>query len=345
MTNGSKPKPFLLMIEGFLFKISAWKLTAAKIPTSPAGIANDAFMRNGLFVPIVKKRHEKAFFGLCLFCLAGLFLYLSPNKEKRLIEKIHQIPLKDRWAIESFFEILLFEDAGAYVFFGDKPAAFTAYFDFNHQELSSPFFRKYHQENRRLRKGWETWEKYQHLFPSDFFVLQARYEEDRSWTEIMLINRQNFTRILQENKEFAPQDLLLNYEKGKLSLFNHLKRNHASLGIVLGFGKRNSILFQQRDRTFEDPYQFTLHVNPRPSFEFNTVEEERAFYNKILKPAFEDWKKCYKLIYLPIFLADLDSPETKELQKKYLNQRREIHDIYSHGNFLETTLKKFCLNK
>jgi len=56
----------------------------------------------------------------------------------------------------------------------------------------------------------------------------------------------------------------------------------------------------------------------------------------------ENHRKNYKFLYLPAFMADPNSIETRELKKKYLEQRRFIQEVYSHGHFLEITLNQFC---
>ncbi len=155
-------------------------------------------------------------------------------------------------------------------------------------------------------------------------------------------NLSDFQDILGE--KISASDLLIRYEEGNSAFFDLLKRHHGLLGILLGFGKRNAWLFQNRDRILERFQQFTLKINPLPSPGFKTLEEERSYYQNSLTRAFseENCRKCYKFLYLPGFLADPDSSETHELQEKYLRQREQIHNIYSHGDFLEITLKRFC---
>ncbi len=292
------------------------------------------------------------FFLLGSCCLAlCLFLFPIANREKSLLKKIHEIPSSDRWAIESFFRIFLLKDAGAYTLFWDKPVTFDSYFDSSPDEMTSSSHR-YCLENKQMREGWETWEKHQHLFPSNRFLLKAR-RLDNEKVEIILINKPNFIKMINKNlsafqavigEKISASELLKRYERGNLPLFDLLKRHHGLLGILLGFGKRNAWLFQNRDRILDNFQQFTLKINPLPSPGFKTLEEERSYYQNTLTGAFteDNCRKCYKFLYLPGFVVDPDSPETQELREKYVRQREQIHDIYSHGDFLETTLKRFC---
>jgi hypothetical protein len=255
----------------------------------------------------------------------------------------------DRLAIDTFFRIFLLKSAGAYTLFSDKPMTFDSYFDPFAGEWTSLCRRSY-LENMQLRKGWEAWEKYQHLFPSHQFLLQSR-RLNSNQVELVLIHKKHVIQIMKQHlsdfqkvmgEKITPLELLSRYQKGDVALFDLLKEHHGLLGILLGFGKRNAWLYQKRERISEDFYPFTLKTHPYPSPGFKTLAEERAYYQNTLTGAFthENSRKCFKFLYVPGFVADPESTETQELQKKYLQQRSFIHAIYSHGNFLETTLKR-----
>ena len=74
---------------------------------------------------------------------------------------------------------------------------------------------------------------------------------------------------------------------------------------------------------------------------------EEVFDRCALESAFKEnhHKQCYKFLYLPYFMADLHSRETQDLQNQYMHQRQDVNERYSHSNFLEVTLKRFCLNR
>jgi hypothetical protein len=269
------------------------------------------------------------------FLLIFSFTYLFPNE--KIEEKIQSIPLEDRCLLEAFFNVLLFKEAGAFVLFGDKPAAFAVYFDFEKETKKLAWealskhgnlLRRYRLENWQLRRGWETWKKYQHLFPSHKWVLAAKPLPDRQAVEVFLIHKESFKEKIAENlsdfkailgKTFTSDQLFDKYTKENTALFDLLKRHHALLGLVLGFGRGNSWLFQKRDHALQMTTSLT------PSFD--------------QKP----WK-CFQLLYPPFFLVDSHSSETQQLQKKYLSQGRQIHKIYKDKSFLLATLEKFCEN-
>ncbi len=268
------------------------------------------------------------------------------DKAVVLKDKIAQIPLEDRRSIDSFFRIFLLKESGAYTLFGDKPVSLDAYFDASPDEVISPK-NKACLENKRLRHGWETWLKYQSQFPSDRYVLKAtRLDQNR--TEIVLINKQAFLNVVSDNisdftsiisNDITPAWLLETYEKGQLSLFELVNRHHGLLGILLGFSKQNAWLYHIRNTTNDSD----AHVVARRPHPFSLRAKNLNNQTMSLSNAFPNMNhnKCYSYLYLPGFIVDSESTETKKLLKKYLEQRQLIHDSYSHGDFLEITLKNF----
>lgn len=302
------------------------------------------------------KNHKRWVY--CLLASASVIFYFllfsTRNAEEALFDRIRHIPKEDRWILEDFFRTLLLKEGGAYTLFGNKPMTYDAYFESLKDEIPSFITsRKLWEENKRCQMGWKAWEKYQHLFPSKKFLLIAKHRNE-NWVEIILANKEHLTQKIKEHlsefkailgDRFAPECFLNEYEKGNDSLFHLLKEHHGLFGILLGFGKRNAWMYQERDRIFVDFYHFTLKIYPHPSSQFKTIDEEKHYFENTLTRVFkEDGAKCFTYIHLPYFMADLNSTETHELRRKYLQARRHIQNIYFHGDFLEITLRKFCMN-
>lgn len=297
---------------------------------------------------------KAAKYAVCFYlipCCVACCLYFLINKPSKdsIKHKIEAIPINDRLVINTFFRIFLLKSAGAYTLFSDKPMTFDSFFDPYPGDWTSLCRRPY-LENMQLKKGWEVWQKYQHLFPSSRFIIQSR-RLNSNQVEIVLIHKRHLTQMMNRHldnfqkvlgEKITPLELLSRYQSGKEALFNLLNEHHGLLGILLGFGKRNAWLYQKRERISQDLYPFTLNTHPDPSPGFKTLAEERAYYQNTLTSAFthENTRKCFKFLYVPGFVVDPQSEETQELQKKYLEQRKAIHAIYSHGNFLETTLRQ-----
>jgi hypothetical protein len=284
-----------------------------------------------------------------LFCLLAFVVpKLYSNQKKQFLDKIRQIPASDRWVIESFLKILMLQENGAYVLFGDKPVVYTAFYDFSTQEVYSAFCRKSWLVNKQIRQGWEAWEKYAHLFPSNRFLLKGTPSDDHQRVEIVLIDKEKFKNKFEEylhefqsilGKDVTASSLLSRYKNEKLMFFDLLKKHHALLGILLGYGSENSWLFHLKDRVYEDIYRNDF----QPSLRVNSAKEY-AEYQKLFTSSFpeKNHQKPYKFLYLPMFLVNPKSKETKELREKYLRQREHIHRVYCHGNFLEITLECLC---
>jgi hypothetical protein len=278
--------------------------------------------------------------------LTACFLFTHFHQEKSLSKKIKKMPLEDRLALEAFFRILILQEGGAYVLFGDKPMAFTGYFYSCEPNFSSKQRYRYYSENQTLSEGWKIWKKYQNTFCSKHFVLECK-PLDHNRSEICLIHKPHFKDIAQKHWSFfqsilgekaTPITLITQYESSDAALFHLLKQHHALLGILLGFGTKNAWLFHEHlDEMNEDPNR--MQIIP-----FKHVSERSVAHS--LEGIFQEnnYRQPYKFLWLPFFLADRKTHETQVLRRKYLKQRQEIHRHYSHGDFLEVTLRKFCLN-
>lgn len=278
-----------------------------------------------------------------------LYYSLASISKKSLSSKISLIPQEDRWILEDFFQNLLLKEGGAYTLFGDKPITYDAYFKGSNDCVPSMLTsRRYWEQNKRCELGWKTWNKYRHLFPSHDFLLEAKKRDQ--WVEIILISKCQFIQTINENlnefksilgEKFVPAKFLSQYEKGDDALFHLLKKHHGLFGILLGFGKRNALMYQERDRILVDFYHFTLKTNPQPTVGFDTIADEINFFESTFVRSFNDVGRL-TYIHLPYFMVDPKSTETRAIREKYLRQRKHIQDIYSHGDFLEITLAKFC---
>ena len=277
------------------------------------------------------------------------YLVAHFQKERALLNRIREIPLEDRMILEDFFRVLILKEGGAYVLFGDKPMAFTAYLHSPQPNLCTTRTWQSYIENQKIKKGWEVWKKYRGQFPSRRFILDCRtFDERRS--EICLIDAGKLQHIVKDNladfqsvlgRELTPLTLLKEYQQEESPFFGLVKGHHALLGICLGFGKMNSWLFHEHAEGMgEDPNKVqpvslkmaSMRVPSPKTYPLTSVFRE------------SNHRKCFKFLYLPLFAADLNSPETVQLQKRYLCQQQKIHEAYAHENFLEVTLKRFCFD-
>lgn len=230
------------------------------------------------------------------------------------------IKQQDRLILEPFFKYLLTKEPLGYVLLGEKPSVLIGYIDhlsWRHPIDSlcglEPYFEK---GNQRTKKAWKTWKKYSSGISNRFLILEEFSSDCPYQNTIFVINRDLFCRVVNDNlkdfekilkRKISGEELL---EQAKYQpLFSVLlKKNEALLGIILGFGRNNSFRFSQ-EKSMKELSLFPKEEDKIPSID------------------------------LPVFRADLEDPETKELRAKYLRCRQKIKTTFLDHNPLNETLK------
>lgn len=247
-----------------------------------------------------------------------LFLFCSFFKQGLAIPQLLQIPKEDREKIEQFLSYLIFDEGFVYTLFGSKPMSTIGH------DTTTPLSYKelYPHPLFELESWWQIWEKYSHLFPLRGYLLFSQNKE--GWFEIFFINKSNFLSTIKDNHSLFVNKLGLNlppieileYVVSKPNLFKDgLHQSQALLGLLLGYGKDNSIGFE---KYFSKKRQSYLPT-PRSTSEMLDVEN------------------CELMI--PCF-SSFSNKETWNILKQYTKERDEIIRIYSNGDFLEITLNK-----
>jgi hypothetical protein len=257
---------------------------------------------------------------------------------------------EDRYFLDFFFRHLLLKDPFAYVFMGDKPMAISGYFELGaHFDLSC---QQLSTTNSLFRKGCEVFRKYQHLFAFNKVVFFFNFQEEMDYTEIICINKENVSNILDShehlfsnvlNGKFNSEKLIEQLKQQKGDIDKVLKNNDELLGILLGYGKNNASLYHRREEIKKCIHSFKIPNKMRnaiPSSGSFTIEDELVSIQNTLKQfENENLSNCI-FMDLPHFMADYNSSETLELKKKYRHQRKKITKAYRKGAFLEVTLRK-----
>jgi hypothetical protein len=281
--------------------------------------------------------------------IVGAYIIAVPAFEKR--DSVHRIlslmPEEDRLALDAFFRILIFKSSFGYVLYGDKPISLVNYVS----EYSDGFYGGIRYSDLSiahaiLREGWLVWKKYQHLFPSRHYILHHFDRKNRNSAFILIINRNAFEDTFAKNY----QKFILKYgsditaEKmlqkclGEESLFAaDVIHCHELQGILFGFGRHNSKLFQEREDLgkLAELHRLGLRIPSRAFLEeIDQINSKLQFFG-------DDDSSVLRLTSLPTFAADLNHVETVALRKKYKMQRRRVAKHYRNGNFLELTLQQF----
>ncbi len=261
--------------------------------------------------------------------LSLLLLIFSFIDAVNIHKILNNIPEEDREILRSLFFTIFCEDHACYTLFGDKPISLSGHFAYTPPENILEGM----QCGGIFWKKWEVWEKYSHLFQIKKFLLlkEESWSSDHKILNVIFINKKEFIKAITKHlflfehlleRKIIPEEMLENIELKKISFTNSIANNQILWGILLGYGKHNSILYNRRN------YSDSFILSDPPLI--NSLIQLKYFGD-------------YSITPLPIasvhFVADKEHQETKLLEKKYERLRGKISEIYSKGDFLEITLE------
>jgi hypothetical protein len=230
-----------------------------------------------------------------IFCISMFFIKYSYAFE------VTDISIQDRQILERFFKFIITKSDLAYTLCGDKPCAIEScpllckvpciystkiFFEY------PPYF--------ILIRGWKTWSKYASYFPSKKFVFRFVPQHNI----LILINKEKTKEVISNNL-----DLFNKYSAVQLTSNDFLEKicypaniaddylikyNTVLLGILLGYGRNNSLSFSQNSYiqqlekfNFDHSCQILNKIkSPRfISIQNGTNEEENNKIKSILQEA------------------------------------------------------------
>ncbi|NGX38861.1 MAG: hypothetical protein KR126chlam1_00176 [Chlamydiae bacterium] len=302
--------------------------------------------------------------------LIAFFLFLNSEKNQQdfsktcINQKLDLIPEMEKDYLKYFFHYLLCFDSSAFVFFGDKPMSLSGYFDLEDCELSDQYIDPYsfiNFSNSKLKKGWEMWKKHRRFFPSQKYLIVQVPHENQSYKFIILINKVNFLKVVNENiddfqrilgEQITAKSVLKMFSNPKGYFQEILGNHHALLGLLLGYGKGNTWLFQRRmeiDPRFAVPKSCVIDIHsmkPSPGFqnlqeEIKWISQNSAFFSNVMNI---DSTFNYLGLKFPEFLVNPNTKETHQLTEKYFQEYKRILHRFYEKDFLEITLQEFVGN-
>jgi hypothetical protein len=288
----------------------------------------------------------------CIFVVLGaLFLFAAREFYLRTLidllvksssEKIISVRMSRREArrLDYFFRKLMIKQPFAFTLIGSKPVSMTSF-----RNSLTPFS----PSNYRFVLGRRTWEKYKHHFIQG----KIRYwtEKDLSMEGISLIVIADFEQLNEIVHEHQ-QDFEEVLSEGNLDkllqirpFFSKALQNHdALIGMVLGFGKKNSWLYHRKFKDYfkwkiEEKLDSSRHL---PSIWGGVIEQQAR--NLFMKSwTLRTWTA--EDMILPSLVGDPDSEESKLLKQKYLTTREALIAFYKDKPFLEATLSLFLSDR
>ncbi len=251
----------------------------------------------------------------------------APSGERSIV----RMPKRDANQLESFFRKILLPEGLAYTIAGLKPLSFTCFRTPRYSLLS------YSIPNLRIVRGWKTWRRYKHHFENDrvkFWIEESPWVKGISC--LILADGEQCHRVIQEN--FSYFEGVLNHlsfdlfkDVDQVPFFlDTLKMDEGLIGILLGYGKENALLYHQNNLKGKS-------FIPLPRI-WNDEERKSTQYL---------WKYCtlqpldISDLLLPIFVGNPNSEESIDLKKKYLTAKNKIEKYYSGRNFLSATLSLY----
>jgi hypothetical protein len=264
---------------------------------------------------------------------------------------------EERILLEYFFRSLIQEDTIGYVLLGGKPMGFHSYvkpnailpaFPRNVFDKIDLFFDEFDPNDGLFERSFEVWKKYEHLFCGNniFFDVFEQNGELRC-KKVSVFNKRQLLQVLELHfHRFRELDHTLTIGELFDALLHdqHIKNKFYSrddlVGICLGYGEHNAILFRKRSIVLNTLGRLGFTVKNLPSIRRNALEKKLEMIDESFNGRFIDHASRKLLFHVGVgFLADFSDPETNFLQKKYAELHTELTNQYSKPDFLSTTLE------
>ncbi|MBY0529052.1 MAG: hypothetical protein K2P51_02565 [Rhabdochlamydiaceae bacterium] len=233
--------------------------------------------------------------------------------------------------------------------FGAKPLSVLVYCesppngDYPLPSFDSRFC-PFHPFNKKIKKGWEVWEKNHHKFHlENYALIKCKNFVDNNFSAVVLINKKAVLQTIDTNLndfksilgEHVTAKWLLEEILNSKDVFGGVLKNHQGLiGTLLGYGRNNAWTFQLREEAQQakkDPIRIVHSA---------AAQKRWQALNKRLKLFTHGQRFNSLFMNLPGFVADLDSVETQILKRKYEQDYQNILHRYKEGEFLEITLRQ-----
>jgi hypothetical protein len=287
--------------------------------------------------------------SLCCI-LAGLTLCFLPYSCR--------MDQKERFLIEALLQDMVFEQGFAYSLFGNKPVSLAGY------PLTSSFDNVFfHKKPLSISEAWPVLEKtIAHYYQGNYVLLKQLDQNPQKHHifQVLLVNKSSFIQTVTEHldlfREFLggeihPKSLLDEILLNERSLWDIIDNNDALYGILLGYGKKNSLAFKRRRELGQvfDPYCQDLQklppFCPKPSEKFHSSEEEYNYFKR--EHCFFDMCLSPLSPLMPPYFMSMKNyeEETSLLAEEYKKTFKNIIEIYAKGDFLSITLERLLQRK
>lgn len=274
---------------------------------------------------------------------------LSPDQGFSIL-----MPRKEKKSLDYFFRDACFLNGWAYTLLGSKAVVTHQYVKpwvqfrkvlkytiSNLPETSPNFFEFCYLFNPvqfKIKKGLAALNKHLKLIPDSNFALFSDLQTERDIVSFTLVNKTELIRLVNLHSEdflevlmtlgVVAEDL---HDNKNLNKFLNILNEDRLIGILLGFGKKNAYLYQKYRK-------MNLEEWPMVSMWADEDEEwQKKFSEKEL--SFEPWDVSD--LYYPYCACDPESEETKQLKRRYREERKKIVEYFQGKDVVEATLSLF----
>ncbi|MBA3722533.1 MAG: hypothetical protein H0W88_09055 [Parachlamydiaceae bacterium] len=231
---------------------------------------------------------------------------------------IDNISPRDQQSLEYFFKYLINRTSLGYTLCGEKPCSIETFPCLSNAppKHALKIFIRYPAYSI-MKNGWTTWTKYKDHFNSENFVFRFIPQNNT----LVLINKKATRKVIEDNI-----DLFHRYSNPSESLDYFLKQvcqptdqdyfiksNIILLGILLGYGRNNSLAFAQRGY-LQNLKKFCLYGN----------------------------SNCLNVIHDPGFISiqnGTNEIENKKILIKLRNAKKNIRDSFKNQQYFNTFTK------
>ena len=262
---------------------------------------------------------------------------------------LKSIPDRDKRYLERFFQVFFLEEDFSYTLFGDKPMSFSG---LSHQNMPHEIYVPRSSRHLPIGQSFEIFKKLRNKFPNDehIFVLN----EDKDGIFIYFINTKAFLQVIEANidvflkelgENFTASAFLQELQEEKRPVLEIIHHHEGILGILLGYGRHNSLLFQRKADILGRCWAYE-HNEHQANDLSKDIEEELHYLDSRLG-SFSNENDYNSLIPIPPlgFAADKEHPETKNLAKKYRSIREKINIAYSQEPPFEVIMRMLVNSK
>lgn len=288
--------------------------------------------------------------GFFLFVCCYFSVLVHSNGCAETCQLVHaELTLQEEEDLKVFFHYLFAENELGYTLFDDKPVSFC-FLPTGAPAISvkDRTFKIYKKGSLPLLSGVKAWNKIKSFKGNSNYIFLIT--EKNGLPELaFLINKEAFAHTFNENvdlfkhaygQKVTAESFLERFENNEINV-KELLQSHWQLGVLLGYGRHNSMLFQRRETLLEGRKEIPWNPQANPSLEFDSLEAELLFLDQHLQPVFIGNRFLQQVV--PVnFSGDLDSLETFLLQTHYKTVHRELSLLFSDANWFQMILERLC---